>query len=749
MQNIQPFIDRGWYTVPLSGSIIRNPDGSKTIPIFEKGWKEIYTNNINKEATQIGGVLTGSTSRIIALDCDNEQSFRIFRALDPDNDAVFMSRGKTDETGRELVCGTIIYEYIDELAESFSTRDNNMALDFMSDGRMVYLPTASNTTKCAIDPGFTVKPPSRDTVALLHCLRQSKPPTSLPVATSSRHRMNLNAKVQKFVDSGEVDSALFSIITPKDFREGQAWLDDGYMHPKNVPSGRGSEYLMKVSAILGADESIDSDLYVRAMEEINGLFDAPMARTRLKKTVIEPMSLGQATGDDGTPIWQFNKNWSQLTLILMTKRNRTWHAFYDPARTAYYATDIEGQGCQGFDSQQQFITHLNSSTSGEHWKKKDLETSIPNVLIKQQPHLDFGFYGDDYFNTFVNTPGYSVFKEPKTHQKYYKHPTVILKFLESLVPDTEMREYLLRFLRRKLETMDYSPVILYFLGVPGSGKDTFVGILQRLMGEAATFNCPAQTFLENQNGWLLDKIFVQLDEYGDSLASFSDKKAAMGKLKTYTGSPSISIRKMRENAMTYEHNTTFIMTSNTNPLMLEENDRRIALFDTPNNLAEQSWVNDLGGTDAVIKAIDVEILDFAYYLATSVESLESSAYQKPPESEARAELISKSMPPQRRVAHWLKNKDWPKLRQVFDEVDLMADAEKWLRQSEILEDHLVEICDEIGFKEQENGARRVAKAMKECNIAKRRTTLPGNKHQNIYRVPGCREILNIIDEIPF
>ena len=86
---------------------------------------------------------------------------------------------------------------------------------------------------------------------------------------------------------------------------------------------------------------------------------------------------------------------------------------------------------------------------------------------------------------------------------------------------------------------------------------------------------------------------------------------------------------------------------------------------------------------------------------------------------------------------------------MFDEVDLIHDAEKWLRQSEILEDHLVEICDEIGFKEQENGARRVAKAMKECNIAKRRTTLPGNKHQNIYRVPGCREILNIIDEIPF
>ncbi|MGY2498333.1 hypothetical protein, partial [Klebsiella pneumoniae] len=82
--------------------------------------------------------------------------------------------------------------------------------------------------------------------------------------------------VSQFLQTRKYMPGLFRIITPKDFREEESYLRDGHLHPVDVPAGRGSEYLMKVSAILGADLSIDEEMYVNAMSQINGLFADPM-----------------------------------------------------------------------------------------------------------------------------------------------------------------------------------------------------------------------------------------------------------------------------------------------------------------------------------------------------------------------------------------------------------------------------------------------------------------------------------------
>ena len=739
--NLQPFIDAGWYTLPLKGALVRLDDGTKTIPKFEANWKDKYTQTRNTTPALIGGVITGQLSNVIAIDCDNELTYRYFRMLDPHNNALFLSKGKLKE-GVEQVCGTILYSYHQDLDSSFSSKQNGLALDFMSTNRMVYLPTEANQSKCAINTVPELKPVPPEVLLALLSLQAIKPKSLAPTNTIT-YRANLYPLVAQFVESGKVDKKLFRIITPKDFRDDQTYIDYGYLHPKDIPDGRGSEYLSKISAILGADASISEDTYVAAMKNINGLFKDPMAITRLNSTVIEPMSLGKSTDDQGETIWRYDPDWDTDSLSFITKRGTMAHLFYDPKRTLYYEVDIDAMSVSVHSHSSMFLSHINAISSDVKLTKKGLEEAIPNVLVKPRPDMDFGFYGQDYFNTFMSTDAYKVFKSPEEYAPVYKRPTTILNFLETLIPDEQMRTYLVRFLRRKLSTMDYSPVILYFLGVPGSGKDTFVGLLRRILGAATIEKPGAKMFLEKHNAWLLDKIFVQLDEYGDSLSTYQQKEEALGLLKSYTGAPSIAVRAMREDVVSYRHNITFIMTANRNPLMLDQNDRRIALFHCTKPLTDEPWVNNMGGMEAVLHAFDNEIADFCYYLATEVENLDSTAYTTPPMSEARDDLIAESMSPQKRVAMWFKDFKWQKLADAATEYGMMDEFIENAAKNKIIEHTLVELVDQMTNGRIENIQRILHSAMREAGFARVRTTMGGNHHAYVYLIKGFKYILDL------
>src|SRR5574343_251005 len=105
MKTIQPFIDLGFYTVPLQGKLERLEDGSKTVPQFQKNWRSYYQTHFNENATELGGVITGAVSNIIAIDCDDQLTYDLFRSLDMSNEFLFVSKGKPSGGG------TIIYKY--------------------------------------------------------------------------------------------------------------------------------------------------------------------------------------------------------------------------------------------------------------------------------------------------------------------------------------------------------------------------------------------------------------------------------------------------------------------------------------------------------------------------------------------------------------------------------------------------------------------------------------------------------------
>jgi hypothetical protein len=749
MKTIQPFIDLGWYTIPLQGELKRLPNGQKTVPIFGKNWLERALQDRNHTATPIGGVITGKESGIIAIDCDNTITYNMFKALDPEYDFHFVSTGKKDQNGNDQESGTIIYRYVDQLVDSFKTTSNSLKLDFLSNGRMTYLPTEENTTKETLTAIPEIKEPPPEVVALLLSIQDAKKAPVNIVSKVSQHKFNLAPQLEMFIKSGEVTRALFKILTPYDFRDCDEYRQHGFVHPKDIEEGRGSEYLSKVSAILGADTSIDVDLYVKAIREINEQFEEPMAMSRLNRTIIEPMCEGRATGEDGEPIWQEDPNWQKNVMSFLTRHGTVISVFYDYQRRLYYVVDIAEERVQTFNQPQQISHHLNSITY-ESFKPGEITRVVPNVLASSEPERLFGFFTDgqkERFNTFVSTTPYKVFKNPEEYEHHYKRPTITLKFLESLIPDEKMRNYLLSFIRRKLDTFDYSPVILYFLGVPGSGKDTFVNLIERILGEAAIARPSTKIFLEKNNSWMLDSLFVQLDEYGDQLTSFNDKQEALGLLKQYTGKPRLSIRVMREDVYSYDHKVTFIMTANKNPLMLDADDRRIALFSTPNRMLDENWVHDLGGIDIVHQQLIAETNDFCYYLATSIQNIEAKSYTTPLVSDNKAKLIAESMPIAKRLAFYLKTKNWKEFKNIGDRYGPRSLYDT-VDKNKILEQDLVELYEELKGTELDPRANATVRhAMKDLGLEPTRTTLPGNRHGYAYYIPGLKDIVNYVSEI--
>jgi len=724
-KTIKDFIDLNWHTVPLGGKLERLSNGKKTTPVYETGWLAKYTAEYNQKDSKLGGVITGKVSGIIAIDCDNTTTYETFKALDPDYGFVFVSVGKKDALGNDIKSGTFIYKYVEELSDSYIVHNQFMSLDFLSTGKFTYLPTSANTTKkefSIVDK--KLKEPSANIIALIKSLKPIKVEREVAKLEKKVWQNHLAPQVSRFCKTQKVTKELFRVITPHDFRNLPEYENKGFVHPDDVPEGRGSEYMMKVSGIFGADESIDEELYMAAMQTINDCFSDPLKKSRLQGTIIDPM-VEERSSVNGKPIWQYNKDWAENKLQVITKRNAMLDAFYDPDRMIYYLADVVSESVKRFSRDNDFQSYIEA-VGIEPPPKKEVKTQLPLVDVISSPAHDFGFFSgdssDQAFNIFSPTKALRVFRHPDMYKDHYSRPTTTLQFLETLVPDNIMRNYLLRFLRRKLDTFEYSPTILYFLGKSGAGKDRFVHIIEQLVGMNTIARPTTGEFLEIYNGWLLDTYFAQLDEYGNQLSRHSDKDSALGKLKAYTGKPEVSIRTMRNDGMLYYHSVTFIMTANKNPLFIDADDRRMCLFNCSNKMADASWVQQFGGVANVLEQIDTEILDFAYYLSTEVENLTRDEYNEPPQTDDKKKLIASMFSAGERIAFLLTNKMFVELEELareFEAYNLFDGSE----QGRLYEEELFDLYFAIT---EGNGTRRgLNNAMKEFD--KIPTTRDGKK----------------------
>lgn len=736
---IDLFINAGWYTVPLKGELKRLESGKKSLPIFETEWRKKYSEQFNKERVKLGGVITGALSGIIAIDCDNQLTYDLFKTFDPDYKFHFISKGK------EHGGGTIIYSYTSEIG-NFKLNTPEIQLDFYADDGFVYLPLEENYTKESWI-GITELPQLKEApsaiLALLKTFKSKVPDNTPRKDNSVKHTISnrLAPMIDKFLQAKKYDPMLFKVLTPYSFRDLPSYVTKGHLHPNDVPKGRGSEYLSKVSAILGSDISINIEMYTNTMLLINSFWDDPMERGKLMSTIINPM-IEERSMINGNVIWQYDPYWEKMGFIATATNGDYFESFYDDVKGLYYLINYTVPYVRTFSDKRPIITTLKTLL-GRGVTETQYDTTKQLIRTTLNPSLEFGHIeGHDTFNLFRQTPELAVINNPEPYKNQYNRPTHIINFFESLIPDDFMRRFVLSFIKTKLTTFNYSPIILYFIGKPGSGKDTFVTILRRILGQEYVAKPDTKVFMEQYNGWMIDKYFIQLDEYGNKLTRSSEKQEVLGKLKAYTGSPELQIRAMRSDGYNYHHCTTFIMTANRNPLPIETDDRRVAFIKTPNKLQEQHWVQEAGGITHVQEMIKNEIMDFCYYLATEVETLKMDSYVIAPETEDKEKLILDSLPAAEQLVYFIVNERFEELAELAEEYGVADFKLNW-EKNKLEEEKLSQLYD---MMTEGNGSYRVVVKMLKGSGLNRSHTTRNGMNQFYYFVPNLHKAKNVNPE---
>ena len=657
---LKDFADKGWKVVPLKGSITRNKDGSKTTPSFPKGWNDITKDYTITTNNKLGVVLTGKKSNIIILDCDTPETWKLFRALDPDNKFIFLSKGKFKEP-----TGSIVYQYEPNLSRSFKFYSDEIKLECMSDGGHLYLPSEDNKSKEQFT--YTGDVPTMPGIVkqlLVSWSDSQRTREELESTPYENYSLNLRDMIGELI-LGTPDKSVLKILTPKDFRKEKPYRENGYLHPKDVPDGRGSEYLSKVSAILGADISINAEVYESCINVINSMFKEPMSDERLKNTIIHPMLSLSSKGQDGKSIWKYDKNYKTNTVTFLSKEGDRYNVFFDKEKNEYYAVDSFNMKHKAFPKDFDLISYL-SVISTETVKKDDIKKRIPLVCVEVSMNKPYGYLDDSHYNLYRVNRALGILLGLRDCRDY-QEPTTILKFLESLVPEKVVRQYLLDFLKQKMTTLDYSPVVISFVGKSGAGKDIFVKLLGEIVGHDYISKPSGNEFIEKFNGWMVDKFFVQCDEYGDHFLREDQRRQALGILKTYSGSPKMQVRMMRTDGYEHVHRATFILTSNTNPFNLDSDDRRVLVINCPNKLPLQDWVIEMGGTGKVVTQMMEELPAFCQWLRDNTNELKPEEYLEPPVGVSKKASIFSGLPVPNKIVYSIEQKLWDDLMSLGKE----------------------------------------------------------------------------------
>jgi hypothetical protein len=259
-------------------------------------------------------------------------------------------------------------------------------------------------------------------------------------------------------------------------------------------------------------------------------------------------------------------------------------------------------------------------------------------------------------------------------------PELTLAYFKHLIPDDATRDYVLRFVLTKLQTLQFSEVILYFLGISGAGKNLFIDWLSAFTenNAVATQNgdykmvveVELENFLSKYNLWILNALFANLDEYGEKTNSVNEDKKVLAQLKSFTGKPDIQLRTMNNDPVPAKHKCTFCLTANENRLAPDLEDRRLVMIETPDKLEDAEFVKKFEGKSEAIRAIFEEQELWAYYWATEFQPLTLTEYRTPPSTSFKERLIMRHLPPSKKIAAMLAKQSVHGIIELYEDNDL-------------------------------------------------------------------------------
>lgn len=423
---------------------------------------------------------------------------------------------------------------------------------------------------------------------------------------------------------------LLIIITPIRFKEMMALSskDIWTLHPDRIPDGDGYNYMLAISGVLMLDPSIDKELHYNLLNKINDCFSTPLLNSRIDTIY---------NRDIQSENYVYNPKWKDETFTLVSRQQHLLetYAYYANSAVNYLVLDTLTFDVKTFKAATNLLDYL-LVVSGKKVPKDKLLRGLTEVEIIARPDEPFGKIDKNTFNIYKQCKEQEVFYSPAKYKEEWsteevnmtydanhpRYPKVTLAAMKNSCGDR--LHMFLSFMARKYRTREHSPLFFVFYGVPHSFKSAIVnGVFSKLSKDRYA-NISIDMLTDKFNSWQVNKDLVLLDEV--QYITSRDISQVIKNINAISGSRTINgIRRMFEDVDTksYKQELTFILATNeVLRLTNEVNERRMVVFNSKTKVSEALNMSN----QEISEAISAESVDFAYYLATQVASLDDSAY---------------------------------------------------------------------------------------------------------------------------
>ena len=650
------FASLGFRTMPIGKkgfSLVRDEDGKKHIQdaheniisfkdAMPSSWTKVYGDKRKQHPnTPLGGLICGELSdkqaeeiECIALDCDNEAAWAIVTALDPEYKFKSKSVGKPG--------GTIFYELPDELKEVTQYSIDNGAIKFeymakrdSGPNAMVYLPTTANKTKETLPKGAELSMPPESVINLIKSLKpkvlmQTAPsindktsrvlPFNAPLV--KQYVLEVKAAAEKSQIYGKLEDSpiadkVYNIFTPKKFRSAPDYESNHSLHPNSsqvTDIAPYSDYITGMSAIVGADPSIDVELYINFMQAINAQLDSPYEPERYLNEVLNPMIHSRAS-INGKPIWKYNENWDKNSHSISNQYGETLE---------YFANEAEANEFVEYNHSVKNVVRVKGVPSlldriytmdADPQQEKPSRNLVKKLKLIQEEHtvrLPAGIYVNEKGRTVLNSTEavlpLKILRNPEIFEQDVHENNLFVRafnlFIDHIVSgDSIAHEFMLQLLSYHGRHLESLPVIIYMVGIGGAGKSQFSNILETMFGSNTTRRPGAKHMTSNFNEFLAECALLVLTETSDT--SYKDREGLKSALKTVTGEKAIDIepkgKPMRYNVPVF---ALPLMLANELWYEEDENDRRLFTINPQDTLAEAPKILEFE------KEHDLRLVDF-------------------------------------------------------------------------------------------------------------------------------------------
>lgn len=243
-------------------------------------------------------------------------------------------------------------------------------------------------------------------------------------------------------------------------------------------------------------------------------------------------------------------------------------------------------------------------------KSFDLLLVSDDVFDPQKKCEFFEKNGEFHRNKFKSTSYMEL-----NVSKPFKQPVAITKLIEHLVKRDEVRkQWFLNWLAYFFQGLVKSPVALFLKGAQGAGKGLFYDdIIVPLFGANQCIQVNDKTMKGDFLGGIVEgRLVMNLDEISSGIAANKEFK---NQLKALISNRAGTFQKKFVNteSETQLHAMILITSNEPKALEVESKDRRLTIFETGGNIANENFFG-YGSYKALIKAVTDELEDFALML---------------------------------------------------------------------------------------------------------------------------------------